>query len=358
MTHTASTPPDLDGDGTIPRLDLTAQESAVLRDVAERLVDADPARPLDRQLDTIAVRAQELPVRVRTVLTRFRLTGQPYGGLLLSGLTLDPTLIGPTPTDQSNPPRSRELDCATALLLLIGSLLGSPFSSLTQQSGRLTGDMFPVPEHEHEKLGSSSTTMLHWHIEDAFHPHRADWLVLLGLRNHDDIATTFVPVTDLDLDPDIKRVLFEERFVILPDKSHSTTLRTPMTGNSDHHPSAETFERIIAATHRPRELAVLTGDPDAPFLCIDPPYMRRRLRDPEAERALDTLIDTIDRSLRDVVVAPGQALIVDNKRAVHGRRPFRARYDGTDRWLRRVKVTADLRPTEGRRFGPHGRALV
>lgn len=51
-------------------------------------------------------------------------------------------------------------------------------------------------------------------------------------------------------------------------------------------------------------------------------------------------------------------LIIDNKRAVHGRRPFAARHDDTDRWLRRANLLADLRRAEGRRGGSHGRAVV
>ncbi len=356
MTHTAPTS-DLDSDGTVPRLDLTAAEGTVLRDVAEKLMDADPGRRLDQRLDAIAVCAHELPARVRTVLTGFRLTGRPYGGLVLSGLPVDQDLLGPTPTDDTDPPRSPELERATAMLLLVGSLLGSPISFLTQRTGELVRDVFPMPDHEGEKLASSSTTTLHWHTEDAFHPHRADWIVLLCLRNHDHVGTTFAPVTRLDLDPDTVRTLSEERFVIVPDGSHSPT-STATIGSSDDYPSAETYERIIAATYRPRELAILTGDPAAPFMCIDPPFMQRPLQDTRAERALDTLVDTIDHSLCDVTLATGQILIIDNKRAVHGRRPFQARYDGTDRWLRRIKVAADLRPTEGRRFGPHGRAVV
>ncbi|WP_399082001.1 hypothetical protein ACGH2B_29630 [Streptomyces sp. BBFR2] len=36
-------------------------------------------------------------------------------------------------------------------------------------------------------------------------------------------------------------------------------------------------------------------------------------------------------------------LLIDNHRAVHGRLPFRARYDGTERRLKRICATSDLR---------------
>ncbi|WP_228771444.1 hypothetical protein [Actinokineospora iranica] len=87
----------------MPRLDLTAQEGGALRDVAEGLADAGPSHTLDQRLEAIAVRAHELPTRVRAALTGFRLTGRPYGGLILSGLPIDQDLLGPTPTDDTSP---------------------------------------------------------------------------------------------------------------------------------------------------------------------------------------------------------------------------------------------------------------
>jgi L-asparagine oxygenase len=36
-------------------------------------------------------------------------------------------------------------------------------------------------------------------------------------------------------------------------------------------------------------------------------------------------------------------MIIDNAVAVHGRLPFEARYDGTDRWLEKLLVRRDIR---------------
>ena len=49
----------------------------------------------------------------------------------------------------------------------------------------------------------------------------------------------------------------------------------------------------------------------------------------------------------DVVVESGALLVVDNYLAVHGRRPFNARYDGTDRWLKKLTVSRNLRIHNG-----------
>jgi L-asparagine oxygenase len=43
--------------------------------------------------------------------------------------------------------------------------------------------------------------------------------------------------------------------------------------------------------------------------------------------------------------------VVDNDLAVHGRTPFKPRFDGTDRWLQRTFVVADHTAADGSREG-------
>ncbi|MBL1082726.1 TauD/TfdA family dioxygenase [Streptomyces actinomycinicus] len=340
-----------------PCLELTAEEHSAIKELADSLLDHPGDVPLEQRLDQIALAAHDVPVGIRAQLTDFRLTGRPYGGLVLSNLPIDESLVGPTPTSYGSEPESREADRATALLLLLGSLLGDPVSYLTQQRGRMALDVFPIKGHEHQQLGSSSTVDLEWHNEDAFHPLRADWIMLAGLRNRDRVPTTFAPLQDLELDDRTRELLFEERFVILPDESHTAAFNSDTTGMDKASWVEDAFEKIAEMNESPRRTAVLYGDEDAPFLRIDPAFMPRDLDD-KAAAALKTVIAAFDASLRDVILCPGDLLIVDNMRAVHGRRPFTARYDGTDRWLRRINVLADLRRAAGRRYTAHGRALV
>jgi hypothetical protein len=42
---------------------------------------------------------------------------------------------------------------------------------------------------------------------------------------------------------------------------------------------------------------------------------------------------------------------------VHGRKPFRARFDGTDRWLRRLNVAVDLRKSRKFRLTADSRVI-
>jgi alpha-ketoglutarate-dependent taurine dioxygenase len=51
------------------------------------------------------------------------------------------------------------------------------------------------------------------------------------------------------------------------------------------------------------------------------------------------------------VLEPGDLLVVDNHRCIHGRTPFAARHDGSDRWLQRSFVVDELAPSAPDRVG-------
>ncbi len=345
-----------DDASAVPCLHLTDTDGRALDTLARQATRTEEhIRP--EWLSQLALLAHELPVGLRQPLTEFRLTGRPYGGFVISGLPVTESAIGPTPISYAQTPDTSEARRLDALLLLIGSLLGDPFSFATQQRGRLVLDVFPVSGHEHDQLGSSSTTELEWHNEDAFHPYRADWLMLLCLRNPYAAPTTFGPVHQLPLDPADLAVLFQDRFVIRPDESHTEIFNDHTTGFNDAIQTAGAFDHIAEMVNHPQRIPILSGAPQAPFIRIDPAYMDQCLDDPAAERALRSIIGSIDETIHDVALSPGQLLVVDNRRAVHGRRPFRARHDGTDRWLKRINITADLRRSDGFRTAEHGRAI-
>ncbi|MEV1085839.1 guanitoxin biosynthesis L-enduracididine beta-hydroxylase GntD [Streptomyces sp. NPDC050211] len=356
MQTLAPPPPAGPAAATPDRIDLLPGDRHAVAALAREYVRATGSLSAERALRLATLMAHELPRPLRRVLTDFRLTGRPRAGFLITGLPVDEGALGPTPTRYRQRPDRPELHSAEAVLLLLGSLLGEPFSFHSQQDGRLILDLFPVAGHENQQLGSGSHTTLDWHTEDAFHPLRADWMMLLGLRNHDRVATTFAALDDLSLSAPIRRVLFQKRFHILPDESHTQHFNqaTGAQGADD----ASRFARIDTMAARPEPVALLEGDLASPWLRADPPFMRAQDGDEEAAAALQQLLTAVQQQLTDLPIATGELFILDNKRAVHGRRPFTPRYDGTDRWLKRLNLTADLRRSAGRRTGAHGRAVV
>jgi Fe(II)/alpha-ketoglutarate-dependent arginine beta-hydroxylase len=298
--------------------------------------------------------AHDLPVRVRQILNEFRLFEPPGGLCRIKGYVIDDRNIGPTPSHwkerQKNClPRKEEM-----LLVLLGSMLGDVIAWSTQQDGAVVHDIAPVKDHEYEQLGSGSAEELTWHTEDAFHPFRGDYLGMMCLRNPDRVPTTFAALDISDLDESTTALLFQPHYTIRPDKSH---LRKNRVDAVDGGPLESAHDRIDEMNTRPEKIPVLFGSPDSPYCRLDP-YFMDPPEFPEAREALDRLIRHINSRLKDLVLEPGEFCFIDNFKAVHGRRPFKARFDGTDRWLKRVNITRNLRLSRIARLSPESRLLI
>ncbi len=219
-------------------------------------------------------------------------------------------------------------------------MLGDPFCWATQQNGRLVHDVLPIKGHEHEQLGSSSAAVLSWHTEDAFHPLRGDFVGFSCLRNPYAAVTTIGYAESLNLPAAIKNVLFEKRFSIHPDESH-------LAKNNSVAGDTGLFTAIDEMQENPDLVAVFFGDPDRPYIRADPYFMRVSSDDSEAQEALNYLVKQMDENMFDLRLESGDFCFLDNHRIVHGRKPFKARHDGTDRWLKRINISCDLRKSRG-----------
>jgi Fe(II)/alpha-ketoglutarate-dependent arginine beta-hydroxylase len=251
-----------------------------------------------------------------------------------------PTGVDPGPTPShwsgSNQERTRLHDF---WLMLVAGQMGEPFCWSTLQRGSLIDDIAPVAGEEEAQTGHGSAVELEFHVEDAFHDARCDALALICLRNDDAVPTTVATAATLDLAALDLDALFEPRFLVRPDPEHLRGL--PAT-------------KRIEIMPRP----VLTGARSAPYLRVDPYFTDPVPGDERAAKAFDELCRQLADGLVDVTLAPGDTVVIDNYRAVHGRRRFAARYDGTDRWLRKATVVRDLRKSRARRDTSDGRVVA
>lgn len=301
------------------------------------------------------VYAHELPRRIRETFVRFRLHEPREGLLVVSGYPVDPEKIGATPEHwaREDVARTRE---ESMFLVLLASLLGECIAWSTQQDGRLVHNILPIKGHEDEQLGSGSEQPLWWHTEDAFHPYRGDYLGMACLRNPTRVPTTFLSISRLPLSPRQVDLLSRPVFTIRPDNSHLAKHKSE-TRQVDET-LATSYQEIERMKDRPDKIPVLFGDPRAPYVRLDPYFMDPVEDDREAQDALDALVAAIDENLEDLVLEPGDVCFIDNFQAVHGRKPFKARFDGTDRWLKRVNVVRDLRKSRVSRAQAASRVLA
>jgi hypothetical protein len=329
---------ELQSNTTAPVLNMTEmtveenlQTDALLAELMQQYsTPSDPAF-----LQNARVYAGQLPKRILKKLNEFRHTEYHRGLFLISGFNINQQELGATPEKVG-----RELDELSGLresfmLVLLASFLGDPMGWSSQRDGALVNNILPLKSHKDEQLSTGSAVELDWHTEEAFHPCRADYLALMCMRNYEQIATMVASIADISIPDDIKKVLFEERFIFLTDKN---------------------FEGGPFDVSRPQ--AILFGDFASPYMKIDPSFMHAVEGDAVAEDALRYISKAIGNALYDLVLEPGQVVFIDNYRVVHGRKPFIPKFDGNDRWLKRINITLDLRKSRTIRTAHDSRVLM
>ncbi|WP_155984794.1 TauD/TfdA family dioxygenase [Saccharomonospora piscinae] len=306
---------------------LSADERATVAALVDELIsDSETWDPLGRA-DRAASLAQELPTRLRRFLSEVKVAESDV--TVLSNLPVDDDLV-PTPVGWDAAAKTGAGAREEVVLLLCGSAIGEPFGWSNQQDGRLIHDVVPAPGMERSLTSASSSAGLSLHTEDVFHPCRGDYVSLFCLRNPDRIGTTYARVDTLSLSAALRDLLSSDSFTFHPDDSHVGVTLNAIDGTDQR-------ER-----RGPSESgAVLFGPGDRPYFRFDIDFM-------EADGAAATdAMRVVQRELSEhaesVVLSPGDAVFIDNYRVVHGREPFTPRYDGTDRWLKRVNLTRDLR---------------
>ncbi len=281
-------------------------------------------------LDSVITYAQELPRRIREFLNAFRLR-EPSGVCVISRYPVADSKIGKTPAHWRKWPVDSSTLEEEVFLNLCGALLGDAIAWAHQRDGLICQDLIPIKEHQHAMLGSGSEVDLVWHTEDARYSYRGDYIGLMCLRNPDKVPTTYASIDDMDLDPRQVDVLFKPQFVFHPDPSHPTDTESETA-------------------------AILFGDKGSPYVRFDP-YSMDTPQDREACQAFHYLQEKINEKITGVALEPGDVLFIDNYKAVHGRSSFKARFDGTDRWLKRITIARDLRASRSVREAPASRLI-
>jgi L-asparagine oxygenase len=311
--------------------ELDALQAADLAYVAHRLAsEHDSGTEIDDHelLVKAEVAARRASPDLVAALVHFRLQGSRDGILLLRGLPVDEPL--PATPDAGAFNRSwLELSRSTLSQLVVMSVLGDVISYADEKEGRLIQDICPIPGAEHKQENTGST-LLELHTEDGFHPNKPDFLSLLALRSdHAGEAMTVacgIRAILPELDENVVDVLRQPLYRI--------RLASSFVGTGVKRYSAP--------------MPVLSGCPLDPDLCVD--FHAMEPMTPAAAYAFEELREQMLGSLVGIALQPGEMLIVDNRKAVHGRTGFSPRYDGEDRWLRRCFAVADIRASHPMRY--------
>ena len=320
---------------------LSLQSSEITLDKVERdemeelvrdLTDATPGLVDDPDWQGLAREwSCRMPAQLSRAIRAFRHDPGPDGSILIRNLPLGAAPLPPTPSVPDSVERAATVPATVAVLL--ASVLGTVVAFRDEKRGALVQNVVPVPSLASSQSNGGSVP-LEFHTENAFHPHRPDYIGLLCLRPaHDEqVGTRLSSIRRaLPLVGDADReVLQQPRFLTEAPPSFRSA------GRSSPHP-------------------VLGGAPEDPDICVD--FHATQPLDGRAGEALRHLRAAMFEARADVVLDSGDMVFVDNRIAVHGRVSFSPRYDGSDRWLHRVYVHADHRRSRRHRPG-NGSVLI
>jgi L-asparagine oxygenase len=282
----------------------------------------------------VALANAEVPRPIRKLLNDFGAHSNRHGALLIRGLPTDPSLP-PTPVDDGNFSEKRVSVSEKAFALLM-SPLGHARGYADEKLRQILQNVYPVRDDERKQENTSSLDFLEMHTEDGFLEEKCDFLGLSCLRSdHEGVARTGVASARLATE--------RLPWVIIEDWLSKPFYRVKIPSSFMHTNLTELWSK---------PMAVLFGDLRNPNMCIDLDAMEAT--EPRAQRALEEFAIALKSTHVSETLVPGDVLIVDNNLAAHTRSGFRARYDGHDRWLQRLKVFVNPRASErSRKIGSH-----
>jgi alpha-ketoglutarate-dependent taurine dioxygenase len=247
--------------------------------------------------------------------------------VLLKKTELPALLIDNLPYDENLPHTPKDARFSTnketfyteGCLLLFASFFGIPMAYANEKDGELIQTLCPV-RSQIQKASSEGAANLPLHTDNAFHAYPPDYLFLACLKPHpEDNALTLI--SDIrsaveSLNETQRRLLTERHFIIKSPTSFDEEQK------SDLQPIIRVNESgVIEARVR---------------------FDRVSSENPEATAALNALKLFAERNTKKIDIQPGQILILDNSRILHGRIPFDARLDGNDRWMYRLYTRGDI----------------
>lgn len=237
--------------------------------------------------------------------------------------------IPPTPTRHLRTGEINlfEPDIYRGLILGMADWYGYGYT--TQQSGVIHNNIVQVKELEAVAGHSASAPHeLGLHVEDASYnlgegyDISPDFLTLHYFRNP-TLVPTLISIPEWDAISTSTRDLLNEEWF------YNRT--NPAQGGKNNNPL--------------KPVSVIYGPQADPWMRLNTAVLDLESYSPNQQAAVREIRDHLEERRTELDVRKGQIAIIDNRRVLHGRPAFRQsqapRYDGTDRWHRRLVVSND-----------------
>jgi len=307
-------------------------EIQILKDIASQF-SYNPSEDPDLFCQEAKELSNLLPENIKQRLLDFSKNGNKKGFLLFKNAPLDE--FGNTP--ETNHLYVGEQTLLAKIQSLFLSFMGHIIAYEAEGKGHLVQDIVPVKNMENNQTSVGSTIELEVHTEQAFSRLKPDLLSLGCLRGDPNAFTYILPVGRIveQLDSEEIELLFQPLWKTKVDLSFK------LNGH----------EFIDGDVRGP--LSILNGSCFDPTLVFDQDLMFGTTE--FAQHMITKIVDIYYNRRIKYNLQPGDIMLVDNNRAIHGRSPFFPKYDGNDRFIVRSFGTFDYKKSsyarpKGERF--------
>ena len=257
---------------------------------------------------------------VANQLYEFRSNPASPSGCVIRGVGIDRELP-PTPNSQSEVERLKTTSVTEACLASVSAVLGIIVAFTEEEGGDAVRNILPTRKSTELGSGFFGTHQLRMHTDVAWSSARPDFLIFHCLRGHQNGPSKTIVTSARDICEELKaddlERLQEPHFHIgIPESFRASTAKELYWSDP---------------------VAVIQGPLSLPELRLNLNFIRSFSN---AHRESLQNLATIAAELGvEVALNPGDMLVLDNRKAVHGRESYNAEYDGNDRWLQQVYVS-------------------
>jgi L-asparagine oxygenase len=313
-------------------IELNNEELEIIKTLASSIISSPSEEP-EKFCKESKLLTNKLPKRIKQILNDFVLHGSNTGYLLIKNIDVD---IDIKNNELITPPTNNCKVGENTLLAKIQSILinviGEMIAYEAEGYGLLFQDIVPVKHMENVQTSFGSNIELEIHTEQAFSKLRPEIFSLACIRGDPNAFTYFLPVSTILKNLDEKEI----DLLRMPLWKTGVDLSFKLNGN-------EFIEGDIRGP-----IAIINGSEKDPFLIFDQDLMFGIT--PESNEMIKKIIDIYYNHRISHNLKPGEIVLIDNRRSLHGRSAFFPKYDGYDRFLIRCFLTMDYEATRYARY--------
>lgn len=262
----------------------------------------------------------ELHPSVRQLILQFRHGLKAPGALLIRNFPLDLNL--PETPEHGQPPKNKQTFVSEGCLAGISLIFGTPFYYTKETYGKPIHNLAPVKGQETELSSLGSNVDFGWHTDNCYIDCSPDYNFLLCLRSDSEAQAATCVAEARDACQILPAWAIQEL-----EKHQFITRLSPAWGKKEHWSLPQP---VISGPMELPEVRIKLGD--------------TKSLTPSGQKALNIFAEVLDspQIAKFVYLKPGDMLLIDNRKIVHGRTPFIPKYDGKDRWLQRLFTRTDI----------------